>query len=79
MEAQCVKPQIRDHSKRVPTSKDFTRSTGLSISSNIRELRSLQINHIRQTGIIFQTFEEKLPKQLLHANRREATVFGITH
>ena len=35
IEIQCVKPQILDHSNKVPTSKAFKRSTGLSISSNV--------------------------------------------
>ena len=43
MEIQCVKPQIQDHSNKILASKDFKRSTGLSISSNVQELRSLQI------------------------------------
>ena len=53
MEMQCVKPQIRDHSNKVLTGKDFNRSIGLSILSNVQILRSFQINHIRHAGSIF--------------------------
>ena len=48
MVRQCVKPQIRDHSNKVPASKDFNKSTGLSMSSVVWELRSRQTSHIRQ-------------------------------
>ena len=34
-EVQCVKPQIQDHSNKVLVSKDFNRSTVLSVSSNV--------------------------------------------
>ena len=61
------------------TSTDFNRSTNLSISSNIRALCSLQIKHIRHASTMFQTFEEKVSNQFLHANRRETTIFGIIH
>ena len=51
--------QIRDHSNKVLASKDFNRSIiSLSMSSNVRVLRSFWINHIRHAGTIFQTFEE---------------------
>ena len=74
-----VKPQIRDPSNKVPTSKDFTRSIGLSISSKIRILCSYQINHMRHADTIFQIFENCFPNQFLEANSREAKVLGITH
>ena len=57
-EIQCVKPQIRDHSNKVLTSKVFNGSIGLSMSSKVRALHSFHTNHIRHAGIIFQTFEE---------------------
>ena len=57
-ELQCVRPQIRDHSNKVLAIKFFTISMDLSMSSKVRALRSFQTNHIRQAGIIFQTFEE---------------------
>ena len=78
MKKYSVKSQIRDHSNKVPTSKDFKRSTNLSISSNVRVFRSFQINHIKQAGM-FQTLEECFPKQFIHAKRREAIVLSITH
>ena len=78
MKKYSVKSQIRDHSNKVPTSKDFKRSTDLLISSNVRVFRSLQINHIKQVGM-FQTLEECFPKQFIHAKRREAIVLSITH
>ena len=40
MEIQCVKHQIRDHSNNISASKEFNRSPGLSMSSNVQELRS---------------------------------------
>ena len=51
IEIHCVKPQIL-HSKKIPTSRDFTRSKGLSISSKVHFLRSCQINHIRRADTI---------------------------
>ena len=36
MEIQRVKPQIRDHSNKVAASKDFNRSTGLSMLQTFR-------------------------------------------
>ena len=71
-EWQCVNPQIRDHSNKVLSSKDFTQSTSLSVSSKVRALCSFQINHIRHARTI-------LPNQFHHAERRETTFFGITH
>ena len=76
---QCVKLQIQDHSNKVLVSKDFNRSTVLSMSSNVQALCSFQVNHIRHAGTIFQTFEDWIPNQFHHAERRETTVFGITH
>ena len=78
-EWQCVNPQIRDHSNKVLSSKDFTQSTSLSVSSKVRVLRSFQINHIRHARTIFHTFEVRLHNQFHHAERRETTFFGITH
>ena len=52
IEIHCVKPQIQDHSNKVPTSRDFTRSKGLSISSKVHFLHSCQINHIRHASTI---------------------------
>ena len=78
-EWQCVNPQIRDHSNQVLSSKDFTQSTSLSVSSKVRVLRSFQINHIRHARTIFHTFEVRLHNQFHHAERRETTFFGITH
>lgn len=79
MEVHCIRPQIWDHSNKVPISKYFKWSRGLTISSNVRVLRSFQINHIRQVSIKFQIFEECFPNQFLHANRKDATVSSITH
>ena len=78
-EWQCVNPQIQDHSIKVLSSKDFTQSTSLSVSSKIWALRSFQINHIRHDGTIFHTFEVWLPNQFHHAERIETTFFGSTH
>ena len=66
-----VKPQVRDPSNKVPTSKNFTRSNGLSISSKIRLLCSYKINHMRHANTIFQIFENCFPNQFLKANNRE--------
>ena len=79
IEIHCEKLQIWDHPSKVPTSRDFKRSKGLSVPSKVQVLHSHQINHIRQDGTIFQIFEKCFPNQFLHAKRREATVFGITH
>ena len=56
-EPQCVRPQIRDHSNKVLTSKFLNISIGLSMSSKVWALRSFHTNHIRHAGTIFQTFE----------------------
>ena len=79
MEIHCLNPQVRDHPNKVLASIDLKRSTSLSISSKIWVLRFHQINHIRQAGTIFQTFEELFPKTFLHAKKRETIVYGITH
>ena len=63
---QCLKCQIRDHSNKVLVSKEFNRSRVLSVSSNVRALRSFQVNHIRHAGTIFQTLEEWMPNQFHH-------------
>ena len=78
-EVQCVKPQIQDHSNKVLVSKDFNRSTVLSVSSNVQALRSFQVNHIRHASTIFQTLEEWMPNQFHHVESRETTVLSITH
>ena len=70
-EWQCINSQIRDHSNKVLSSKDFTKSTSLSISS--------KFEHIRHARTIFHTFEVWLPNQFHHAKRRETMFFGITH
>ena len=49
-ELQCVRPQIRDHSNKVLTSKVFNRSIGLSMSSNVWALCSFHTNHIRHVS-----------------------------
>lgn len=79
MEIHCLKPQIQDHSNKVPTSRDFKRSKGVLVSSKVCVLHSCHINHIIHAGTIFQLLENCFPNQLLHAKRRESTVFGITH
>ena len=79
MEIHCVKPQIQDHSNKVPTSRDFKISKGVLASSKVCILLSCHINHIIHTGSIFQLLENCFPNQLFHAKRRETTVFGITH
>ena len=61
-EIHCIKPQIRDHSNNVPTSKDFKRSIDFSTSSKVQVFHSLQISHIKQADTIFQTEEECIPK-----------------
>ena len=71
---QCVKLQIQDHSNKVLVSKDFNRSTVLSMSSNVQALCSFQVNHIRHAGTIFHTFEDWIPNQFHHAERRETTL-----
>ena len=76
---QCIKLQIWDHSNKVLVSKDFNRSTVLSMSSNVWALCSFQVNHIRHARTIFQTFEDWISNQFHHAERRDTIVFGITH
>ena len=78
MEGHCIRPQIWDHSNKVPISKDFKWSRGLTISSNVQVLCSCQIKHVRQVSAKFQIFEECFPNQFLHANRKDATVSSIT-
>ena len=78
MDVHCIRPQIWDHSNKVPISKDFKWSRGLTISSNVQVLCSCQIKHVRQVSAKFQIFEECFPNQFLHANRKDATVSSIT-
>ena len=68
---QCVNFQIWNHSNKVLVSKDFNRLTVLSMSSNVWALCSSQVNHIRHTRTIFQTFEDWIPNQFHHAERRD--------
>ena len=43
MEIHCVKPQVRAHPNKVPTSKDYKKSTNFSMSSKVWVFRSLQL------------------------------------
>ena len=52
MEINCVKLQVRDHPKNVPTSKDFKKSADFSTSSKVWVFCSLQISHMKQAGTI---------------------------
>ena len=46
----CIKPQIQNHSNKAPTSRDFKRSKGLSISSKVWMIMiSTEINLVGAT------------------------------
>ena len=56
-----VSPQALDQSKREPLKEAINWSLDLSMSSKVRQFRSLQIHHIRHNGAKFQMLEECFP------------------
>ena len=63
IEIQFVQPQIRAHWNKVLRRRDFKRSKGLSLSSNMWVLHSCQTNHIKHAGTIFQMVDRCFPNQ----------------
>ena len=53
-EEQSVKPQQRDHSKRIQRHKSFNSSNVFSLSSKDRRFRSNHTIHIKHSGTKFQ-------------------------
>ena len=60
-EEQSVKPQQRDHSKRLRWHKTFNSSNVFSLSSKERWFRSNHTIHIKHPGTKFQMFELWFP------------------
>ena len=60
-EEQSVKPQQRDHSKRLRWHKTFSSSNVFSLSSKERRLRSNHTVHIKHPGTKFQMSELCFP------------------
>ena len=74
-----VSPQALDQSKREPLKEANSWSSMLSMSSNVRQFRSLQIHHIKHNGGKFQMLDECFPNQFHQPRRVSATDLGKTH
>ena len=58
-EGEEVRPQALDQSYKEPKKVSMIFSKGVSVSSKVRLFLSLQMVHIRQEGIKFQTPEKR--------------------
>ena len=61
IEEQSVKPQQRDHSKRLRWHKSFNSPNVFSMSSKERRFRSNHTIHIKHSGTKFQMSELRFP------------------
>ena len=61
IEEQSVKPQQRDHSKRLRWHKSFNSPNVFSMSSKERRFRSNHTIHIKHPGTKFQMSELRFP------------------
>ena len=77
-EEQSVKPQQRDHSKRLRWYKTFNSSNVFSLSSKEQRLRSNHTIHIKYPGTKFQMFEFCFPIHLCQQDNKPASEPGIT-
>ena len=64
---------------REPLKEASNWSSDLSMSSEVRQFRSLQIHHIRHNGAKFQMLEECFPNQFHQLKRVSATDLDKTH
>ena len=60
--------------KREPAKRASSWSSDLSKSSNVSQLRSLQMHHIKHSGTRFQMLDECYPNQFHHLNRQSCTI-----
>ena len=78
-DGEWVRPQALDQSYKVVKISSISLAIGVSWLSKVRLFLSLQIVHIRQEGIKFQTSEDLFPNQFHHPNSNSRTQEGITH
>ena len=64
---------------REPLKEASNWSSDLSMSSEVRQFRSLQIHHIRHNGAKIQMLEECFPNQFHQLKRVSATDLDKTH
>ena len=74
IESLVVSPQALAQSKRELEKRASNWSSNLSKSSNVRQLRSLQIHHIKHSGTRFQMEDECFPSQFHQLNRKSLTI-----
>jgi hypothetical protein len=72
-EGQVVRPQALDQSYTVPKNNSMILAKGVSLFSKVQLFLSLQIVHIRQAGIKFQTPKERFPNQFHQPNNTSGT------
>ena len=77
-EEQLVKPQQRDHSKRLQWHKSFNSSNVFSLSSKDRRFCSNHTIHIKHPRTKFQMFELCFPCYWYQQDNKPATDPGIT-
>ena len=73
-----MSPQALDQSKRESLKEASNWSSDLSMSSKVRQFRSLQIHHIRHNEAKFQMLEECFPNQFRQPKSVSATNLGQT-
>ena len=64
IEGEEERPQALDQSYTVPKNNSMILAKGVSLFSKVRLFLSLQIVHIRQEGIKFQTPEDRFPNYI---------------
>jgi hypothetical protein len=69
-----VRPQALDQSNKEVKNMSMTLATRLFVFSKIRLFLSLQIVHVRQEGIKFQTPKDLLPNQFHQPNNKFETL-----
>jgi hypothetical protein len=72
-EGEDVSPQAQDQSNKETKKISMTLAKGVSIFSKVCLFLSLQIVHMRQEGIKFQTPEDLFPNQFHELNNISAT------
>jgi hypothetical protein len=72
-EGEEVRPQALDQSYKEPKNNSMILAKGVSLFSKVRLFLSLQIVHIRQEGIKFQTPEDRFPNQFHQPNDTSET------
>ena len=77
-EEQSKRPQHQDQSKRVCWHKSNNWARDFSISSKVRQLRSVHIIHIKQPWIKFQISELCFPSHYCQQNNKSTTKPGMT-